>query len=453
MSSAVTSVTPAVATAQPPSRSFRRDGLSILRRNSTVTDFTQKNKSLGLLSSSSSSMMAFSRKSSQGKYHPSTRRSSVLDSLAPSVYLSKEDVEDSLSSYKELIQTASKFQSDLKKLSVTASEFAHNMERFARVKGLGDSAVGLQASAGLHYVIATHFGILADSITQLIEEPLQKSLGDYEKKLEKEEIERQKTLAYISHKIKVTEARSMSAARHGTRDLNQFRHALNELSTQVDELENVNEDYYNVIHEWQQENGRLVLDQMSKFVRVESDILERITSKCLEDGSLQEMINEGPEPFSIYERVDTGEPPKDIFTTLPAVSLFEQYECTVPKPHSAILAKSSATLVTDEPHSSQTCQHDDTTPHSIHTYTLTPPNPSFQDQSSAPLLNPSLLYTWVGEFNPVTSFTKEPTENFDSAMSQSKQSKSPSINLYDLTPPTSQKPKPSHLDTIQQDII
>lgn len=198
----------------------------------------------------------------------------------------------------------------------------------------------------------------------------------------------------------------------------------------------MNEDYYGIIHEWQQENGGLVLNQISKFVRVEANILERISSKCIEDSSLQEMINDGPEPFSIYDRVDTVDSATDIFTTLPAGSLFEQHD-QASSPNSAILAKSSATLISGLPIGPSTGK-DEEGPEASPRSDTSPPTLETEGDSS---LLPRVLYTWVGEFHPGAGLGKDVSENASTPAIQAKKPSAPPIHLYDLTSPTSHNVK------------
>ncbi|KAI9298541.1 hypothetical protein K502DRAFT_362288 [Neoconidiobolus thromboides FSU 785] len=251
-----------------------------------------------------------------------TQYNNSLLSNSNSIYISQKELRTSMDTFKNLLACTMEFEHKIQNFSKASSDFASQIENLARLKGVDEEADGLQSISGLHFVMATHIELLSQALNQSVILPLEKSLLSFEEKLKTEENERQKTLAYISHKIKVTEARSLETAKRGTRDLTQFRNILTELTNQVDEMERVNQEHYIKKYEWQRENGLFIKQCLNSFVKVEIELFDRIISKCIQDDYLKKIITEEPEPFSIYDRVDKNK--EELFTVLPTTPIFEQ---------------------------------------------------------------------------------------------------------------------------------
>nr|CAG8529564.1 5622_t:CDS:2 [Entrophospora candida] len=208
----------------------------------------------------------------------------------PSVILTRTDIRSSIEAYEQLLAAAKIYRNQLMALAQATANFGQSLERIAHCKGALESS-SFQAAAGLHYLTSNH----------------QQLLENYDK-----------SLAEMSKKIKETEAENLRIGRKRQRDLTQFRHALQDLTRQVEDLDRLKAEYHRQTLENEQNNLKYILSKVSTVVKAEVDIFDRISSKGLADPLLEAMTTQSPDPFCTYQTADQF---SEIFSILPPVPI------------------------------------------------------------------------------------------------------------------------------------
>ncbi|KAI9311172.1 hypothetical protein BX666DRAFT_1825586, partial [Dichotomocladium elegans] len=235
--------------------------------------------------------------------------------------LSKQDLSNSLEAYEQLLKAAQVYREQMLQLANAAAAFGCSLERVARGKGTADAGQGLQAAAGLQFLISNHQQILGDMFQKTLEAPLKENLDHHRKTVEQSQENYNAATKMMSKKIRDTESRNMRNGRKGQRDIRQFRKALEDLTRQVDELERIKSEYHSHMVEVERKNHFLILSKVASVVRAQVDIYERISNKGLADPMLEQMMQQNPDPFCAYS--STGDDTTEIFTVLPPITLID----------------------------------------------------------------------------------------------------------------------------------
>ncbi|KAG2218605.1 hypothetical protein INT45_013913 [Circinella minor] len=237
------------------------------------------------------------------------------------LHLSKQDLASSIESYDNLLKAAQVYQDTMKQLSSAAAGFGYALERVARGRGASEAGQGLQAAAGLQFLISNHQQILSDMFNKSLEVPLKENLDHHRKTVEQSQENYEAALKLMSKKIRDTEARNIKNGQKGQRDIRQFRKALQDLTKQVDELDRIKTGYHRHMAEVERRNHYLILSKTATIVRAQVDIYERISNKGLADPMLEQMMHQNPDPFCAYS--SPTDESTEIFTVLPSVSLID----------------------------------------------------------------------------------------------------------------------------------
>ncbi|CAG8483419.1 11614_t:CDS:2 [Paraglomus brasilianum] len=248
-------------------------------------------------------------------YAPSIRTIDIFD---PVVVLSRADIRASIEAYEQLLSTAKIYRNQLIALSQATAGFGQALERMARCKGALEAGPGLQAAAGLHYLMSNHQQVLSDSFYKKFEIPLLENLDVHKSAIVANEESYDKTLVEMSKRIKETEAENLRIGRKKQRDLAQFRKALRDLTQQVEQMDQLKSEYYHQTLDHEQNNLNFILSKVATIVRAEVDIHERIYTKGLADPLLEAMTSQGSDPFCAHTTADES---SEIFTVLPPVSI------------------------------------------------------------------------------------------------------------------------------------
>ncbi|CDH48221.1 related to ivy1-phospholipid-binding protein [Lichtheimia corymbifera JMRC:FSU:9682] len=246
------------------------------------------------------------------------------------VHLSKQDLAASLDSYENLLKAAKVYREQMQQLSGAAAGFGYALERVAKGKAVAEAGQGLQAAAGLQFLISNHQQIFGDMFQKTLEEPLRESIDHHRKIVQQSQENYNAALKIISKRIRDTESRNMKNGRKGQRDIKQFRKALEELTHQVDELDRIKTEYHRHMVDVERRQNYMTLSKVASVVRAEVDIHERIANKGLGDPMLEQMMQQNPDPFCAYSTL-TDEP-TEIFTVLPPVSLIDHPQTPVLDP-------------------------------------------------------------------------------------------------------------------------
>lgn len=224
------------------------------------------------------------------------------------VMISKADTRSTFETYESLLSASKNYRNQMIALSQAAASFGQALERTARCKGADEAGPGLQAAAGLHYLMSNHQQLLSDTFYKQFEIPLLENFDEHKSMIIGNEETYEKLMSEMSKKIKETEARNLKNGRKRQRDLGQFRKALKDLTKQVEELEKLKNEHYKQTLENEQRNLNFILSKVSSVVKTEVDIFERICNKGKADPLLEQMITEGNDPFSSGQTKDQSSP-------------------------------------------------------------------------------------------------------------------------------------------------
>ncbi|ORX62651.1 hypothetical protein DM01DRAFT_1403114 [Hesseltinella vesiculosa] len=253
--------------------------------------------------------------------HDSVHSAPLADD-APAMPLSKQDLASSIQHHQDLLEAAQQYREQLAHLSKAAANFGLALEAMAKQKASMDAGQDLQAVAGLQFLISNHHHLLADTCYKVFEEPLAEQLEDHQKVIKTSQINYEHALQTISEKIRRTEAINLQQAKMGQRDLRQYRRTLQDLTRQVDELDQVKSGYYRHMQHVEQQHHQSLLFQTGWLVRAQVDVYELLSSKGLGDKTLEAMMQHHPDPFSAYATVH-DHPSSGLFTVLPTNALID----------------------------------------------------------------------------------------------------------------------------------
>lgn len=165
--------------------------------------------------------------------------------------------------------------------------------------------------------MSNHHQILSDTFYKAFEIPLLENLDLYKSAVVERETTYEKSLAETSRRIKETEAENMRIGKKKQRDLNSFRRALADLTSQVEQLDRLKSDYYREVLDTERANLGYLLQMASVVVRAEIDIYERVASKGIADPVLEPMMTNAMDPFSTFATRDE----REIFSILPPLTM------------------------------------------------------------------------------------------------------------------------------------
>ncbi|KAI0269254.1 hypothetical protein BC834DRAFT_951458 [Gloeopeniophorella convolvens] len=235
----------------------------------------------------------------------------------PAKIITRSDLKASMQSYETLLNSCSNYQSALLMMSRATAAFADAMESCAGMKGPSyEQGTRLQASAGLHHLMANHWHVLSETLDKNFEKPLRQHLDTYRTIVHasgsypERSSSYERTLREKSNIIRATEMRNMNRKE---RNLQSFREALTVLQRQVDDLDQLKARHYEEIIEHEEEVWDVVQGKISLVVRSTLDVFDRFTAKA-SDPVLEPMLQSIPDPFDSY-----GQPHAEdqIFSILP----------------------------------------------------------------------------------------------------------------------------------------
>nr|CAG8467856.1 5968_t:CDS:2 [Entrophospora candida] len=206
------------------------------------------------------------------------------------VMISKADTRSTFETYESLLSASKNYRNQMVALSQAAASFGQALERTARCKGADEAGPGLQAAAGLHYLMSNHQQLLSDTFYKQFEIPLLENFDEHKSVIIGNEETYEKLMSEMSKKIKETEARNLKNGRKRQRDLGQFRKALKDLTKQVEELEKLKNEHYKQTLENEQKNLNFILSKVSSVVKTEVNIFERICNKGKADPLLEQNL-------------------------------------------------------------------------------------------------------------------------------------------------------------------
>lgn len=172
-----------------------------------------------------------------------------------------------MAAYENVLKTAKVYRTSLQASSAASTSFAGALEEAARVKGAGESGEQLLAASGVQYMIANSGLVLSDTLYRQIEVPLLHSYDAYVSAMANRHMEYENILQIKTAAIRNTELENLKQGRKKSRDLSQFRRALEKLQEQVREVEVCKGSYYAEVHETEVENWENISGKVS-FPRI-----------------------------------------------------------------------------------------------------------------------------------------------------------------------------------------
>ncbi|RKP39429.1 hypothetical protein BJ085DRAFT_12725, partial [Dimargaris cristalligena] len=232
--------------------------------------------------------------------------------------MDKKDYSTAIARYHAVLVSAANYRVQCSNLGHAAYEFGHALENLARSPGAGDAASGLSSTSGLHYIVANQYALLSNTIFSQFEDPLRESLETFSTSAIEKEKEHDQKVAALSETIQHTENEYVLGAQRGGRELGQFRQALQELTGQLDRLEQLKHDYVADSLQSEQTMANAVLQQASVTIRALTDICDRVSHKAVTDPQLEALLSHCPDPFQVYETTDSS---REIFSVLQPLAM------------------------------------------------------------------------------------------------------------------------------------
>ncbi|KAH0435653.1 hypothetical protein CcaCcLH18_04762 [Colletotrichum camelliae] len=248
--------------------------------------------------------------------------------------LTKADLEQSQTSYTDLLQTAKAYRQALATLSTAASAFGSALESCARLKEAraeslsasshpGGGGGGLLSSSfpgpgsntactadlllsasGVHHLIANHQQILSETVYRDFEVPLLHELDKWRQRVDDEEEVYVREVQARSREIQKLEKDGLKLHKQRRRDVGKFRAHLVELTTKLDGLTALHGDHARTLLRESQDTSGRILDASCSLVRAEVDIFESLARKGWTGGGLDELLEKGADLFASDDVAD-----------------------------------------------------------------------------------------------------------------------------------------------------
>ena len=106
-------------------------------------------------------------------------------------------------------------------------------------------------------------------------------------------------LAEKHNQLKRREKVHAAENRRNTRDLDLYRRGLEELTAQLDELDNLKFEHYEMIAQYTRKVWGMVLDRSAVSARAQVDLFEKISDKGVQNDCLGRIIASTMDPFEM----------------------------------------------------------------------------------------------------------------------------------------------------------
>ncbi|KAJ1981595.1 hypothetical protein H4R34_002019, partial [Dimargaris verticillata] len=272
------------------------------------------------LRSSASSMRASVDVAGGGTSLPHPRNPALHSTDGqPFIILDKRDHHLALSRYHQVLRSAEAYRWQWANLGQAAYEFGHALENLARSPGAGDDAApGLLSASGLHYVLANQYALQSHTIHSQFEEPFRERMEQFATAAQQNEHQHDQKVTNLCETIRRTEDEYVLKAHQGARRLGQFRQGLQKLSAQLDQLDQLKQDYATQTQQAENDMAVVLLNQTSTVIRALVDICDRVSEKAVSDPQLEAMLSRCPDPFNVYATHDTSQ---ELFSVLKPLAM------------------------------------------------------------------------------------------------------------------------------------
>lgn len=203
--------------------------------------------------------------------------------------------------YEQLVQASLKYRKTIEDCAAAAAEMGNALDACANCPG---SVEGLESAAGLYLLIANQQSVLARSMYNAFEQPVESLVGQFSKSAKEREAQfrinlRSKSKALQEHE---TQIRRMSKRVHRTtRDLGSYRNSLLDLTGKIDDIDRLKYAHFQDAFRLANDTSRDVFSCVASTVRAHLEISEGLARKGWSGGGLEEIVAAGSDPFVLPE--------------------------------------------------------------------------------------------------------------------------------------------------------
>lgn len=230
---------------------------------------------------------------------PSSVRSGASTINDLQTLITKKDMKKTLDAMQELSQHVESYARQLVSTSQRASLVASSLEEIARLKGCrDDTAEKFLNSSGLFHLLANHQRIMSQCITTALGEKLEQHMEGFNLKYATQESHFKQAFHEQTMKLKLQEKYNIKLSKRKIRNLVSYRENLQNLQTQLDDLESLKHDYYQDSYELVQSCCGNILKDVATVSRAQVEICENIARKGWSGGGLDDLIVDAEDPFN-----------------------------------------------------------------------------------------------------------------------------------------------------------
>lgn len=217
---------------------------------------------------------------------------------------SPQQAKDTGRKVENMLAAAAKYRKAMETLSEASAEFGNTLYECAHTKGAASGTTSLpdhhvdsdlQASGGLHLLISNHANLLASSLEQQLELPIQEDHKQFKEKLQARESEFRVALRQKTQALNRADGQRHRSAR---RNLAAYRSTLLDLTSQIDDISRLKFEFLGDLHAYTTDLAESLHASMASTVTAEIEVFESIARKGWSGGGLDGLLAGCPDPFS-----------------------------------------------------------------------------------------------------------------------------------------------------------
>lgn len=159
--------------------------------------------------------------------------------------LFKEDIDTTLASIEAPLKTLDTLTSQLNELSKTWAKFGTEIDQLAKQKGVGDnSKEAFTLWGGISFLEGVQMEVLSRYVKSFVSQPIEKVIDNYGE--ERKQIDENFQLSYhdLVRQLRAAEKAQNKLSNSKTRNINKYRSSLEELTQNLDTIDNLKSQYY-----------------------------------------------------------------------------------------------------------------------------------------------------------------------------------------------------------------
>jgi hypothetical protein len=254
--------------------------LALKKKKNIINNNNNNNNSINITSSANS-----------GTWSIGSNRSITSTTMDLDVLVTKKDIKESLSTFKELNNTSDELIDNLKKVSESFGKFGSIMEKISRNKCSGKYCEMISTFSNYQYLISNQHRYLSEIIERefkdhigLIEIKYVKSNSECESIFQAEYIK-------LIKELKIKEKMENKLRRGKTRNLILYKNNLSSLSNKLDDIDSLRHDYYIDMFNLLEDAHGEILKHAKTVVEQESVIFDKLAEKAKPGNGLDKLID------------------------------------------------------------------------------------------------------------------------------------------------------------------